>query len=131
MPIEMTAPPEPVAVWIDEAGQLMSDLGSVDTRCHATVRSGHCPERAQCVVLYRPPGPRLLFGELMSELDDEAGVYLETHAKQIGVDLISITVDHVGPDGPAGSWRYRLLPMRWKTADGWRATNARLAVWPD
>ena len=131
MSSEMTPPPEPVAVWVDESGRLMSDLGSVDTQCHATVRAGHCPERAQCVLLHRAPGPRLLFGELMSELDDEAGIYLETHAKRLDAELISITVDHVGPDGPAGSWRYRLLPMRWKTADGWRDTDARLAVWPD
>lgn len=131
MSSEMTPPPEPVAVWIDESGRLMSDLGSVDTQCHATVRAAHCPQRPQCVLLHRAPGPRLLFGELMSELDDEAGIYLETHAKRLDADLISITVDHVGPHGPAGSWRYRLLPMRWKTADGWRDTDARLAVWPD
>ncbi|WP_237165981.1 hypothetical protein [Mycolicibacterium peregrinum] len=67
----------------------------------------------------------------MSELDDEAGIYLETHAKRLDADLISITVDHVGPGGVAGSWRYRLLPMRWKTADGWGESDARLAVWPD
>lgn len=109
----------------------MSDLGGVDTQCHATVRAGHCAQRPQCVLLHRPPGPRLLFGELMSEVDDEAGIYLETHAKRLDADLISITVDHVGPGGAAGSWRYRLLPMRWKTADGWRDTDARLAVWPD
>ena len=126
----MTAP-EPVAVWVDESGRLMSDLGPVDTGCTTVVRAGHCPQRAQCVLLHRPPGPRRGFGELMSDVDDEAGIYLETHAKQLAADLISISVDHVGTDGPAGSWRYRLLPMRWKTADGWRATAARLAVWPD
>jgi hypothetical protein len=126
----MTAP-EPVAVWRDESGRLMSDLGAVDTGCHATVRAGHCAQRAQCVLVHRPPGPRLLFGELMSERDDEAGIYLETHAKLIAADMISISVDHVGAGGPPGSWRYRLLPMRWKTADGWRDTAARLAVWPD
>lgn len=71
MSSEMTSPPEPVAVWVDESGRLMSDLGSVDTQCHATVRARHCPTRAQCVLLHRAPGPRLLFGELMSELDDE------------------------------------------------------------
>jgi hypothetical protein len=123
-------PPEPVAVWFDESGRLMSELGVVDNTCVARVHGGHCPGRHQCVVLDRAPGPRLLFGELMSDLDDEAGIYLETHAKQLGADLVSITVDHVGAGGP-GSWRYRLLPMRWKTADGWRDTNARLAVWPD
>lgn len=131
MSSEMTSPPEPVAVWVDGSGRLMSDLGSVDTQCHATVRARHCPTRPQCVLLHRAPGPRLLFGELMSELDDEAGIYLETHAKRLDADLISITVDHVGADGPAGSWRYRLLQMRWKTADGWRDTDTRLAVWPD
>ena len=110
----------------------MSDLGPVDNSCFARVHSGHCPERHQCVVLDRAPGPRLLFGsELMSELDDEAGIYLETHAKHLEVDLISITVDHVGPAGHAASWRYRLLPMRWKRPDGYVSTNTRLAVWPD
>ena len=53
MSSEMTSPPEPVAVWIDESGRLMSDLGSVDTQCHATVRAGHCPQRPQCVLLHR------------------------------------------------------------------------------
>ena len=71
----------------------MSDLGGIDTQCHATVRAGHCAQRPQCVLLHRLPGPRLLFGELMSELDDEAGIYLETHAKRLDADLISITVD--------------------------------------
>ncbi|TXI59867.1 hypothetical protein [Mycolicibacterium mageritense] len=126
-----TPPPDPVAVWIDESGRLMSDLGVVDPGCHAAVRARHCPHRPQCVLVHRPPGPRLVFGELMSDVDDEAGIYLETHAKVLAADLISISVDHVGADGPAGSWRYRLLPMRWKTADGWRETAARLAVWPD
>lgn len=130
--IEMTTPPpDPVAVWVDESGRLMSDLGVVDTGCHAAVRARHCPHRSQCVLVHRPPGPRLVFGELMSDVDDEAGIYLETHAKVLAADLISISVNHVGADGPAGSWRYRLLPMRWKTADGWRETAARLAVWPD
>ena len=110
----------------------MSELGGVDSGCFVTVRAGHCPQRPQCVLLYRPPGPRLLFGsELMSDLDDEAGVYLETHAKNLAADLVSITVNHLGPDGPPGSWRYRLLPMRWKTEHGWRETATRLAVWPD
>ncbi|WP_102144743.1 hypothetical protein [Mycobacterium hubeiense] len=124
-------PPDPVAVWVDETGRVMSDLGEVDTGCFAAVRAGHCPQREQCVLVYRRPGPRLLYGELMSDVDDEAGVYLETHAKQLEDDVISITVDHVGSDGPAGSWWYRLLPMRWKTDTGWRETDARLAVWPD
>jgi hypothetical protein len=124
---------EPVSVWWDEAGgELMSDLGPVDSRCFADVRSGHCPHRPQCVLLDRAPGPRLLYGsEFMGELDDEAAIYLETHAKQLGEDVISISVDHVSVNGPAGSWRYRLLPMRWKTADGYVDTVARLAVWPD
>ena len=77
---EMTTPtpPEPVAVWFDESGRLMSELGSVDNTCLARVRSGHCAGRHLCVVLDRAPGPRLLFGsELMSDLDDEAGIYLE------------------------------------------------------
>ena len=132
MSTEVTSPtpPDPVVVWFDESGRLMSELGEVDNACFASVQSGHCPGRSQCVVLDRAPGPRLLFGELMSELDDEAGIYLETHAKQLEAELISITVDHVGSDGP-GSWRYRLLPMRWKTEGGWRDTHARLAVWPD
>lgn len=125
-------PPDPVSVWFDEAGRLMSDLGPVDNNCFARVIGGHCPDRHQCVVLYRAPGPRLLFGsEMMSDVDDEAGAYLETHAKQLEEDLISITVDHVGAGGPAGSWRYRLLPMRWKTVDGYVSTATRLAVWPD
>jgi hypothetical protein len=125
-------PPDPVSVWFDEAGQLMSDLGPVDRNCVVRVISGHCPERHQCVLLYRAPGPRLLYGsELMSELDDERGLYLETHAKQLEADLISITVDHVGVDGDAGGWRYRLLPMRWKTEGGYVSTTTRLAVWPD
>lgn len=127
----MAGPPDPVAVWVDESWRIMSDLGSVDTACFVTVRANHCPERTKCVLVYREPGPRLLYGELMSDLDDEAGVYLETHAKQLAADLISVSVDHVGADGPAASWRYRLLPMRWKTADGWRETDTRLAVWPD
>ena len=97
----------------------MSDLGPVDSNCVVRVIGRHCPGRDQCVLLYRAPGPRLLFGsELMSELDDERGIYLETHAKQLEADLISITVDHVGADGHAGGWRYRLLPMQWKTEDG-------------
>jgi hypothetical protein len=122
---------DPVSVWADEE-TVMSDLGPVDCTCFATVRAGHCPQRPQCVVLSREPGPRLLYGsELMSELDDEAGIYLETHAKHIGPDLVSISVDHVTENGPPGSWRYRLLPMRWKNSDGYRATLARLAVWPD
>ena len=83
----MTAPTpsDPVLVWVDDAaGLLMSDLGPVDNGCFARVRSGHCPGRHQCVMLDRAPGPRLLFGsELMSDLDDEAGIYLETHAKHI------------------------------------------------
>jgi hypothetical protein len=121
-----------VSVWFDETGQLMSDLGRVDSNCVARVISGHCADRHQCVLLYRAPGPRLLYGsELMSELDDEAGVYLETHAKHLEDDLISIAVDHVGADGPPGSWRYRLLPMCWKTEEGLAQTATRLAVWPD
>jgi hypothetical protein len=125
-------PPDPVSVWFDEAGQLMSDLGPVDRNCVVRVISGHCPERHQCVLLYRAPGPRLLYGsELMSELDDERGLYLETHAKQLEADLISITVDHVGSDGSPGSWRYRLLPMRWKNDEDYVSTSTRLAVWPD
>jgi hypothetical protein len=120
-------------VWIDETtGQLMSELGPVDNTCFARVRGGHCPERRQCVLLDRAPGPRLLFGsELMSDLDDEKGIYLETHAKQLEADLVSITADHVGTDGNPGSWRYRLLPMRWKNVDGYVSTATRLAVWPD
>ena len=108
----------------------MSDLGPVDSNCVVRVISAHCPERPQCVLLYRPPGPRLLYGsELMSELDDERGMYLETHAKQLEDDLISISVDHVGAGGRPDSWRYRLLPMRWK--DQSTDTSSRLAVWPD
>jgi hypothetical protein len=131
--VTASTPGEPVAVWFDRrTGRLMSDLGVVDNACFARVHSGHCPGRHQCVVLDRAPGPRLLFGsELMSEIDDEAGIYLETHAKQLEPDLISITVDHVGADGEPGSWRYRLLPMRWKTENGLVDTSARLAVWPD
>ena len=68
---------------------------------------------------------------MMSELDDEAGIYLETHAKPIADDLVSITVDHVGPDGSVGSWRYRLLPMRWSTVERHVSTSSWLAVWPD
>ncbi|MET0757488.1 MAG: hypothetical protein ABWY39_05855 [Mycobacterium sp.] len=127
----LQTPPDPVVVWFDESGRLMSELGEVDNTCFARVHGGHCPGRHQCVVLDRAPGPRLLFGsELMSDLDDEAGVYLETHAKHLAQNLISITVDHVGGGGSA-SWRYQLLPMRWKTEDGMVDTNARLAVWPD
>ena len=121
-----------MSVWFDETGQLTSDLGLVDRNCVVRVVSGHCRSRHQCVLLYREPGPRLLYGsELMSDLDDERGLYLETHAKHLADDMISISVDHVGPDGPAGSWRYRLLPMRWKTEDGLADTATRLAVWPD
>jgi hypothetical protein len=124
---------EPVAVWTDYKNNvLMSDFGVVDTTCFARVLGGHCPKRYQCVVLGRPPGPRLLFGsELMSDIDDEAGIYLETHAKDLGHELISITVDHVVRGGNALTWRYRLLPIRWKTEDGWVETSTRLAVWPD
>ena len=127
-------PSDPVSVWFDrKAGQLMSDLGSQDNSCRAPAcTAATSPDRYQCVVLDRVPGPRLLFGrELMSELDDEAGIYLETHAKQLGPDLISITVDHVGADAHPGSWRYRLLPMRWTTdaaggapVRGWRCGPA-------
>ena len=125
-------PPDPVAVWFDETGQLMSDLGPVDSNCVVRVIGRHCLGRDQCVLLYRAPGPRLLFGsEFMSELDDEKGIYLETHAKQLAPDLISITVDHVGAGGHAGGWRYRLLPMQWKTESGYASTTTRLAVWPD
>ena len=130
----MTAPtqPDPVEVWVDETGQVDSDLGPVDRNCVVRVISGHCADRQQCVLLYREPGPRLLYGsELMSELDDERGIYLETHAKHLEDELISISVDHVGPDGQPGSWRYRLLPMRWKTEDGLVDTATRLAIWPD
>jgi hypothetical protein len=110
----------------------MSDLGAVDRNCVVRVISGHCPDRHQCVLLYRAPGPRLLYGsELMSDLDDERGLYLETHAKHLEDDVISITVDHVGPNGDPHSWRYRLLPMRWKAQDGYVSTPTRLAVWPD
>lgn len=110
----------------------MSDLGPVDNTCFARVQGGHCPERPQCVVLDRTPGPRLLFGsELMSELDDEKGMYLETHAKHLDADHISISVHHVGPEGRPGSWRYRLLPMRWKHHEHFVSTSTRLAVWPD
>jgi hypothetical protein len=119
-------------VWIDETGQLMSDLGPVDSNCVVRVIGGHCADRHRCVLLYRAPGPRLLYGsELMSELDDERGLYLETHAKQLDDDLISISVDHVGPDGHPDSWRYRLLPMRWKNDEQYVSTATRLAVWPD
>jgi hypothetical protein len=129
--VSVSTPDEPVSVWFDRDGRLMSDLGAVDTTCFARVHSGHCPDRRQCVVLDRAPGPRLLFGsELMSDIDDEAGIYLETHAKHLEPDLISITVDHVGDSGP-GSWRYRLLAMRWKTDNGPVDTTGRLAVWPD
>jgi hypothetical protein len=110
----------------------MSELGPVGNTCLAQVQGRHCPGRHQCVMLDRVPGPRLLFGsELMSELDDEAGIYLETHAKSLADDLVSIAVDHVGPDGHAGSWRYRLLPMRWMNNQQYVSTNTRLAVWPD
>jgi hypothetical protein len=110
----------------------MSELGPVDNDCFARVRNGHCPQRHQCVVLDRAPGPRLLFGsELMSELDDEKGIYLETHAKHLDDGLISISVDHVGADELPGSWRYRLLPMRWKNLEHYVSTETRLAVWPD
>jgi hypothetical protein len=125
-------PPDPVSVWFDETGQLMSDLGAVDRNCVVRVISGHCPDRHRCVLLYRAPGPRLLYGsEQMSELDDERGIYLETHAKHLEDDLISISFDHVGRDGCAGSWRYRLLPMRWKNGDDYVCSATRLAVWPD
>jgi hypothetical protein len=128
----MATPPEPVSVWFDETGRLQSDLGPVDRNCAVRVIGGHCPDRHQCVLLYRAPGPRLLYGsELMSELDDERGLYFETHAKHLDDGLISIAVDHVGADGRPGSWRYRLLPMRWKTSDGLVETPTRLAVWPD
>jgi hypothetical protein len=121
-----------VSVWFDETGQLMSDLGPVDRNCVVRVISGHCPDRHQCVLLYRAPGPRLLYGsELMSELDDEKGMYLETHAKQVDAEHVSISADHVGIDGKPGSWRYRLLPMRWKNREGYVSTATRLAVWPD
>jgi hypothetical protein len=130
--VTTSTPPDPVSVWFDETGQVMSDLGPVDRNCVVRVISGHCPDRRQCVLLYRSPGPRLLYGsELMSELDDERGIYLETHAKHLEDELISISVDHVGSGGNPGSWRYRLLPMRWKTADGLVQTATRLAVWPD
>jgi hypothetical protein len=124
---------EPVRVWTDyENNLLMCDFGSVDTTCFASVHGGHCPDKPQCVLVGRPPGPRLLYGgDKMSEIDDEAAVHLETHAKPIGKDLISITVDHVVTGGNAISWRYRLLPIRWKTEDGWLDTSVRLAVWPD
>ncbi len=96
------------------------------------VIGAHCPDRPQCVLLYRAPGPRLLYGsELMSERDDEKGMYLETHAKHLEHELISISVDHVGPDRHPGTWRYRLLPMCWKTSEGLVQTATRLAVWPD
>jgi hypothetical protein len=121
-----------VSVWFDETGQLMSDLGPVDSNCVVRVISGHCADRHQCILLYRAPGPRLLYGsELMSERDDERGIYLETHAKQLDAEHVSISVDHVGIDGGPGSWRYRLLPMRWRTDDGVANTATRLAVWPD
>ncbi|HEX2285988.1 MAG TPA: hypothetical protein VHI10_14375 [Mycobacterium sp.] len=111
---------------------MTSELGPVDTSCFARLIGGHCPERHQCIVLDRAPGPRLLFGsELMSELDDEKGRYLETHAKQLESELVSITVDHVGTDGHPGSWRYRLLPMRWRNEEHSVKTNTQLAVWPD
>lgn len=110
----------------------MSDLGPVDRNCVVRVISAHCPERHQCVLLYRAPGPRLLYGsELMSERDDERGIYLETHAKHLEDDMISISVDHVGLDDRPGSWRYRLLPMRWKSDEDYVSTSTRLAVWPD
>ncbi|MFG1931048.1 hypothetical protein ACGFK1_10375 [Mycobacterium sp. NPDC048908] len=119
-------------MWFDGTGQVQSDLGPVDRNCVVRVIGGHCPDRHQCVLLYREPGPRLLYGsDLMSELDDERGLYFETHAKHFGDDLISTSVDHVGADGRPGSWRYRLLPMRWKTEDGFVETSTRLAVWPD
>jgi hypothetical protein len=130
--VTTSTPPDPVAVWFDETGQLMSDLGPVDRNCVVRVISGHCPDRHQCVLLYRAPGPRLLYGgERMSELDDERGIYLETHAKHLEDELISISVDHVGAAGDPGSWRYRLLPMRWKNDEAYVSTNTRLAVWPD
>jgi hypothetical protein len=130
--VTTSRPLEPVSVWFDETGQLQSDLGPVDRNCMVRVIGGHCDDRHQCVLLYREPGPRLLYGsELMSELDDERGLYLETHAKHLDDELISISVDHVGTDGRAGSWRYRLLAMRWKTEDGFAQTSTRLAVWPD
>ncbi len=129
----MLTPRDPVLVWLDEAaGRLMSELGPVDNTCFARVRGGHCACRSQCVILDRALGPRWLYGsEMMSELDDEAGIYLETHAKHLADDLVSITVDHVGPDGCPGSWRYRLLPMRWSTVERYVSTSSRLAVWPD
>jgi hypothetical protein len=130
--VTASTPPDPVCVWFDETGRLMSDLGPVDSNCVVRVISAHCPDRHQCVLLYRAPGPRLLYGsELMSELDDERGIYVETHAKHLEHDLISITVDHVGPGGAAGSWRYQLLPMQWKGNERMVSTSTRLAVWPD
>ena len=110
----------------------MSDLGPVDRNCVVRVISGHCPDRHQCVLLYRAPGPRLLYGsELMSELDDERGIYLETHAKQLSADLISINVDHVGADGGCGRLALPAVADAVKTEDGLVDTATRLAVWPD
>ncbi len=95
----------------------MSDLGPVDSNCVVRVIGRHCPGRDQCVLLYRAPGPRLLFGsELMSELDDEKGIYLETHAKQLAPDLISITVDHVGRGRTRG--RLALSAVAYAVEDG-------------
>ena len=109
----------------------MSELGSVDNTCFARVRGGHCAGAHQCVILDRAPGPRLLYGsELMSDLDDEAGIYLETHAKQLEDDLISITVDHVGSDGRRAAGAIGCCRCGGGPSDWHGHTSARLAVWP-
>ena len=122
-------PPDPVVVWFDESGRLMSELGEVDNACFDRCRVVTVPAESVCGA--RPgAGTTAVVRRTDVGARRRSGIYLETHAKQLEADLISITVDHVGSDGP-GSWRYRLLPMRWKTEGGWRDTQARLAVWPD
>src|SRR5690348_4291044 len=108
----MTAPtqPDPVVVWVDETGQLMSDLGAVDRNCVVRVISGHCPDRHQCVLLYRAPGPRLLRLRAADiRTSERTGTYLGTpRAQHLQGELISIvpfplsnssSVDHVTSGG--------------------------------
>jgi hypothetical protein len=37
----------------------MNELGPVDNACFARVLSHHCPDRHQCVMADRAPGPQL------------------------------------------------------------------------
>jgi hypothetical protein len=128
--------PLPVSARQDFArGVFTSDFGDVDfTLCQMIqVVHGHCPQRASCVIVCRPLGPRIFYDPV--QLVDPNVVQrmrIDDLAVPAGEGLISIEVDHVTSHGGPARWLYRLHPVRWFTSDGEELdTRIQLGRWPD